>query len=56
MHAKSIQVMSDPVVCSLQGSSGLSFLSPGDLLDPEVEPGPLMSLALAGRFFTTSAT
>ena len=30
--------------------SGLSFLSPGDLPDPEVEP---MSPALTGGFFTT---
>ena len=30
--------------------SGLPFPSPGDLPDPGVE---LMSLALAGRFFTT---
>ena len=30
--------------------SGLPFLSPGDLLDPGIEPA---SLALAGGFFTT---
>ena len=30
--------------------SGLSFLSPGDLPDPRIEP---VSPALAGRFFTT---
>ena len=36
--------------------SGLSFLSPGDLPDPGIEPLSLMSPALAGRFFTTSAT
>ena len=30
--------------------SGLPFLSPGDLPDPEIEPA---SSALAGRFFTT---
>ena len=30
--------------------SGLPFLSPGDLPDPEIEP---TSPALAGRFFTT---
>ena len=28
----------------------------GDLPDPETEPASLMSPALAGRFFTTSAT
>ena len=31
--------------------SGLSFLSPGDLPDPRIEP---VSPALAGRFFTTA--
>ena len=39
---------------------GLPFLSPGDLPDPgikpEIDPSSLMSPALAGRFFTTSAT
>ena len=30
--------------------------SPGDLPDPGMEPSPLMSPALAGGFFTTSAT
>ena len=30
--------------------SGLLFLSPGDLLDPGIDP---VSLALEGRFFTT---
>ena len=29
---------------------------PGDLPNPEIEPVSLMTLALAGRFFTTSAT
>ena len=29
---------------------------PGDLPDPGIEPMSLISLALAGRFFTTSAT
>ena len=36
--------------------SGLPFPPPGDLPDPGIEPGSLMSLALAGRSFTTSAT
>ena len=36
--------------------SGLPFPSPGDLPDPGIEPTSLMSPALAGRFFTTSAT
>ena len=30
--------------------SGLSFLSPGDLVDPRIEPVPP---ALASKFFTT---
>ena len=32
--------------------SGLSFPSPGDLPDPEIEPMSLASSALAGRFFS----
>ena len=36
--------------------SGLPFSSPGDLLDPGTEPASLVSPALAGGFFTTSAT
>ena len=36
--------------------SGLPFPSPGDLPDPGIEPESLMFPALAGRFFTTSAT
>ena len=36
--------------------SGLLFLSPGDLFDPGIKPTSLVSLALAGGFFTTSAT
>ena len=36
--------------------NGLPFPSPGDLLDPGIEPTSLMSLALAGVFFTTSTT
>ena len=35
--------------------SVLSCPPPGDLPDPGIEPTPLMSPALAGRFFTTSA-
>ena len=30
--------------------------SPGDLLDPGIEPASLMFSALAGRFFTTSSS
>ena len=36
--------------------SGLPFPSPGDLPDPGIKPTSLMSPALAGGFFTTSAT
>ena len=34
--------------------SGLLFPPPGDLPDPEIQPTSLMSLALAGGFFTTT--
>ena len=36
--------------------SGLSCPPPGDLSHPGIEPMSLRSPALAGRFFTTSAT
>ena len=36
--------------------SGLPSPTPGDLLDAGIEPRSLVSPALAGRFFTTSAT
>ena len=36
--------------------SGLPFLPPGDLPDPGIKPRSLVSPALAGGFFTTSAT
>ncbi|ELR63021.1 hypothetical protein M91_07536, partial [Bos mutus] len=36
--------------------SGLPCPPPGDLLDSGIEPKSLMSPALAGGFFTTSAT
>ena len=36
--------------------SGLPCPPPGDLPKPGIEPACLMSPALAGRFFTTSAT
>ena len=36
--------------------TGLPCPSPGDLPDTGIEPASLMSLALAGRFFTTGAT
>ena len=36
--------------------SGLSGSPPGNLPNPGIEPKSLMSPALAGGFFTTSAT
>ena len=36
--------------------SGLPCPLPGDLPNPGIKPMSLMSSALAGRFFTTSAT
>ena len=36
--------------------SGLPFPSPRDLLNPGIKPTSFMSIALAGGFFTTSAT
>ena len=36
--------------------NGLPCLPPGDLPDPGIEPSSLMYPALAGGFFTTSAT
>ena len=36
--------------------SGVPFPSPGNLPYPGIEPVSLMSPALAGGFFTTSAT
>ena len=36
--------------------SELPFPSPGDLPNPGIEPASLVSPALAGGFFTTSAT
>ena len=57
----------DPMDCSLPASSvhgilhqeywsGFPCSAPGDLSYPGIEPTPLMSPALAGGFFTTSAT
>ena len=51
----------NPPGCSVHGFprqeywSGLPCSSPRDLPDPGMEPTSLMSPALAGRFFTTSA-
>ena len=41
---------------SRQEWSGLPRPPPGDLPDPGIEPTSLLSPALAGGFFTTSAT
>ena len=62
--AQSCWTLCGPMDCSLLGSSihgifqanGMSFPLPGDLPDPGVEPVSPASPALAGRFFTTSAT
>ena len=69
MPAKSLQLcltLCDPMDCSLPGSSvhrisrqeywsELPFSPPGGLPDPGIEPTSLMSPALAGGFFITSA-
>ena len=69
-NTKSLQLcltLCDPMDCSPPGSSvhgifrqeywnGLPFPSPGDLPDSGTEPMSLLSPALAGRFFTTSAS
>ena len=65
--ALSCPTLCDPRDCSPPGSSvlgicqarthwsGLPFPPPGDLPNPGIEPTSLMSPALAGGFFTTSA-
>ena len=64
MHACACSVVSDSLrphgqaplsmeVSRQEYWSGLSFPSPGDLSDPEIEPMFLVSPALAGGFFTT---
>ena len=70
-HAQLLQscpTLCHPVDYSLPGSSvagmlqariywaGLPRPPPGDLPDPGIQPASLMSPALAGRFFTASAT
>ena len=42
--------------CRQEHWSGWPFPSPGDLPDPEIEPGSLESLALVDGSFTTSTT
>jgi len=70
LHAQLLQLcptLCDPWTIALQAPlsmgfprqeycSGLPLSSPGDLPDPGIKLTSLMSLALAGRFFTTSAT
>ena len=69
MCAKLLQLsptLCDPTDCSPPGSSigfsrqeywsGLPCPPPGDLPHPGIKPVSLTSPALAGRFFTTSAT
>ena len=70
VRAKSLQsfvTLCNPKDCSPPGSSvhgfsrqeywsGMPCPPPGDLPNPGIEPTSLMSPALAGGFFTTSAT
>ena len=64
--ASVMSTLCDPMDCSPPGSSVHEILQarilewiacppPGDLPDPGIEPTSLMSPALAGRLFTTSA-
>ena len=64
---KSCPTLCDPMDCSPPGSSvhgilqathrsGLPCPPPGDLPDLGIKPASLTSPALAGKFFTTSAT
>ena len=61
---QSCLTLCDPMNCNLPVSSvhgiffrqywsGLLFISPGDLSDPEFKPASLMSHTLVGMFFTT---
>ena len=72
VHAKLFQscpTPCDPMDCSPSGSSvhgilqarllqwvSMPSMHSGDLPDPGIKPMSLLSLALAGGFFTTSAT
>ena len=68
VYAQSPPTLRDPMDCSPPGSSscqgfsrqeywsGLPCPPPGDLPDPGIEPVSLVSLALAGGFFTTGTT
>ena len=66
-NTQSCLILCDPIYRSLPGSSvheifrqeywsGVPFPPTGDLLDPGIEPTFLISLALAGGFFTTRTT
>ena len=60
MHAKLLQSLFATVwtvhgILQANILEWVPFPSPGDLLDPGIEPASLRSPALAGRFFTTSA-
>ena len=66
-RALSCPTLCDPMDCNLPGSSvhrisqagiseWVSFPSPGDFHHPEIKHATLASPALAGRFFTTSAS
>ena len=69
MPAKSLQLcltLYDPWIVAHQAPLSMGFSRqeywgglpcppPGDLRDPGIEPSSLLSPALAGRFFTTSA-
>ena len=67
MHAQSCLTLCNPMDCSLPGPSsswgfsrqvywsGLPCPPPRDLPDPGIEPASLMSPALVGGFFITSA-
>ena len=67
VRAKSLQAFQTPWTVALQAPlsmgfsrqeywSGLPCPPPGDLPDPGIKPAVLKSPALAGGFFTTSAT
>ena len=67
MHACSCLTLLAPWTVSCQAplpmeffkqayGSGLPFPTPGDLLDPGLEPVSSLSPTLAGEFFTTSTT
>ena len=66
MHAQSCLTLYDPMDCSSPGFSDRGIFqarilervlpTPGDLPDPKSEPMSLAFPALAGGFFTTSAT